>query len=242
MNLKLKAVGRTETLGVRAREELRAAIMSGAFRPGEKITLRAVAGALNVSLTPAREALFNLAAEGVLDMGDNRSVYVPELDRARIEELTRIRVALETLAAREALDRMTPEEASHLEHLHGTLEAANADRRFKAVIRLNWEFHFALYRAARMPMLLKLIEGCWLKSGSYLNVIYPAYGEAEAGIANHRAMMAAVSAGDAEALGTAVARDIALAAAALLNAIGGEQTQRSGEQLPALGENQSAGR
>jgi DNA-binding GntR family transcriptional regulator len=220
MSLKLKPVDRGETLGRRAREELRAAIMSGAFRPGEKITLRSVASALDISLTPAREALFNLVAEGALDMGENRSVYVPELDAARIEELTKMRVALETLAAREAVARLTSAEAEHIARLHEQLLAANTDKRFKAVIRLNWEFHFALYRAARMPMLLKLVEGCWLKSGSYLNVIYPAFGGTEAGIANHHAMMKAVTARDPEALGIALARDIDLAAATLLAAIG----------------------
>ena len=59
---------RPDTLGSRARDEVKRAIMSGRFRPGEKITIRALAAALNISITPAREALAILAAEGVLDI------------------------------------------------------------------------------------------------------------------------------------------------------------------------------
>jgi DNA-binding GntR family transcriptional regulator len=227
---KLKHDGRVETLGVRAREELRAAIMSGQFRPGEKITLRSVAAALNISLTPAREALFNLAAEGALEFRENRSVYIPKLDRDRIEEITKTRVALETLAAREAITKLEPREIAALSQIHERLIAADGQKRFKAVIRLNWEFHFGLYRGARMPMLLKMIEGCWLKSGSYLNVIYPAFGEVEAGIANHRLMMDAVARGDGEALAASLRRDIEFAAQALIAAV---EHGRGASDIPA---------
>jgi DNA-binding GntR family transcriptional regulator len=102
---------RTETLGVRVREQLRHAIMAGLFKPGEKLTLRAVAASLGVSLTPAREALFNLAAEGVLELGEtNGSIYVPRLDEEKLRELMKVRVSLEGLAAREATPNLKPKD------------------------------------------------------------------------------------------------------------------------------------
>jgi DNA-binding GntR family transcriptional regulator len=207
---------RPETLGTRARDEVKRAIMSGRFRPGEKITIRALATALNVSITPAREALANLVAEGVLDISDFGTISIPSLDKRRVRELVNVRECLEGLAAREACKHLTEEDLQKLESLHKRLEKANTVQDYAAVIRLNWEFHFALYRRAEMPLLLKMIEACWLQAGSYLNVIYPDYGEISVGIRNHRAILDAAIRRKPGELASAVVRDIELAAQSLL--------------------------
>jgi DNA-binding GntR family transcriptional regulator len=93
---------------------------------------------------------------------------------------------------------------------------ANSERDYPAVISVNWEFHFALYRRAKMPLLLKMIEGCWLQAGSYLNLIYPAYGEISDGIRNHQAILDAAVRRKPGELAAAVVRDIELAAQSLL--------------------------
>jgi DNA-binding GntR family transcriptional regulator len=190
--------------------------MSGRFRPGEKITIRALATALNVSITPAREALANLVAEGVLDISESGTISIPSLDKKRVRELVNVRESLEGLAAREACKHLTNEDLEKLESMHEKLEKANADRDYAAVIRLNLEFHFALYRRAEMPLLQKMIEACWLQAGSYLNVIYPDYGEVSVGIRNHRAILDAAIRRKPGELALAVVRDIELAAQSLM--------------------------
>jgi DNA-binding GntR family transcriptional regulator len=163
--------------------------MSGRFRPGEKITIRALAAALNISITPAREALANLVAEGVLDVSDSGTISIPSLNKERVLELASLRECLEALAAREACKNLSDKDVEHLERLHAKLVKAHSERDYPAVISVNWEFHFALYRRAKMPLLLKMIEGCWLQAGSYLNIIYPAYGQISDGIRNHQAIL-----------------------------------------------------
>ena len=91
---KLKGNSAPETLGGRARDELKKAIISGEFMPGETVTIRALASTLNISIMPAREALVNLAAEGVLDLKDNRSLSIPSLTPKWVREIERIRVCL----------------------------------------------------------------------------------------------------------------------------------------------------
>ncbi len=208
-------VTRGETLAARVREELRSAIMAGRFQPGEKLTLRAVAAALDVSLTPAREALYNLASEGALEAGPNGSIYVPRLDRGRIAEIAKIRVALEGLAAREAAPRLDGNAIAEIVALNEALEQADGRGDYASLIRLNWAFHFRLYDGAGMPALRRMIESCWLMTGSYLNLIYPTFGLASTGIRNHREIIAALTARDAERLMAAVARDIEFASAAM---------------------------
>ncbi|QKV20025.1 GntR family transcriptional regulator [Oricola thermophila] len=201
-------VERKETLGAMVRDQLRSAIMAGQFKPGEKLTIRAVANALNVSLTPAREALYNLVAEGALESRPNGTVCVPEIDEKRLREVSRIRIALEGLAAREAVTGLTAEIVRDLERINEDLIKADAVKDYAALRTLNWKFHFTIYQAANMPQLSKMIENCWLMIGSYLNVLYPEYGKVKVGIDIHRDIIKAIKSRDADKLEAAIAKDI----------------------------------
>lgn len=215
----LTPIGRTDTLAQKVRTQLKEAVMAGRFAPGEKLTIRSIAGALQVSLTPAREALYNLASEGVLEMRPNGSVYVPELTVDRIEELTKIRIALESLAAREAVRRLTDAQIGKLAAINDGMVEANEKKNYPVLIALNWQFHFGLYRASQMDQLVRMIESCWVMTGSYINVIYPQFGEVSDGISNHQQIVRALERRDADRAAVAIATDINLASDALIAAI-----------------------
>jgi len=215
----LKPFRKTETLGARVREKLRQIIMAGSFNPGEKLTLRAVASALGVSLTPAREALFNLVAEGVLDLGENGSIYVPRLDKIHLRELIEVRTTLEALATREAVPLLKPTQIIEIEQINDRLIAADTRQEYDKLIVLNWRFHFAIYTQSQMPFLVRMIEGCWLRTGSYLNVIYPHFAETNEGIENHLEILRAVKAKDGQAAAEAIVKDIHFSAKALYNSL-----------------------
>lgn len=219
----LAPIGRSETLGQQVRTQLGSAIMAGRFKPGQKLTIRAVATALDVSLTPAREALYNLAAEGILEMRSNGSVYVPTLTTERIIELTKIRAALEGLAAREAALRITDAEIAHIIEINDMMVQANERKDYARVMELNWEFHFAIYRASGMNELVRMIEKRWMMNSSYLNVIYPRFGQIEQGINNHQMMVRALQSRDPERLASAVVVDINFAADTLVDMIKAQQ-------------------
>ena len=218
-------IGRSDTLAQKVKTQLKEAVMAGRFDPGEKLTIRSIAGALEVSLTPAREALYNLASEGVLEMRPNGSVYVPELTADRIEELTKIRVSLESLASREAVRRITDAEIRAIVALNDAITDRNDKRDYPALIALNWQFHFALYRASQMDQLVRMIESCWVMTCSYLNLIYPKFGEMSEGIANHQQIVRALERRDADRVAAAITTDINLAADALISAIEHQQKQ-----------------
>ena len=215
----LTPIGRSDTLAQKVRTQMKEAVMSGRFAPGEKLTIRSIAGALDVSLTPAREALYNLASEGVLEMRPNGSVYVPELTLDKIIELTKIRVALESTASREAVRRMSDAEIAAVAALNDAIIAKHEAKEFGPLMALNWQFHFALYRASQMDMLVRMIESCWLMTGSYLNVLYPKFGEIGDGIANHQQIVRALERRDADRVAAAITADINLASDALIASI-----------------------
>jgi DNA-binding GntR family transcriptional regulator len=152
---------------------LRDALTAGRFTPGQKLSFRFIAGTLGVSLTPVREAIRRLVAEGAFEMRPNRSVRVPLMTRDKVLELRDIRLAVEGLAAEKAAAVATRAQTTQLRRIANELLAARsrgdttADR---ARIR---EFHFALYAIAGQPTLLRVIEGLWLQTGPYMNLLYP---------------------------------------------------------------------
>lgn len=160
------------TLGLRVYRGLRDYLMAGQLQPGQKLTLRELAAALNVSPMPVREAVRRLAAEGALDTLPNRRIRVPVMTQTRFRELLRIRLALEGLAAEEAARRIRTEDIDRMEALNA--EFAREMGRHRAdgmrLFRINKDLHFLLYEAAAMPALLASIEGLWLQIGPMLHL------------------------------------------------------------------------
>ncbi len=158
------------TLGQRVYSQLRDFLMVGGVAPGEKITLRQLTSAFGTSLMPVREAVQRLAAEGALEALPNRAIRVPIMTRARVGEILRVRLLLEGLAVEEAAKRIQPDAIRHLEALN---DAMNADIQThdesRRLFQANKEFHFTIYRAAEMPVLLDVIENMWLRVGPFLH-------------------------------------------------------------------------
>jgi DNA-binding GntR family transcriptional regulator len=160
------------TLGQRVYAGLRDYLMAGQLAPGQKLTLRDLAAALNVSPMPVREAVRRLAAEGALEMLPNRRIRVPVMTKARFRELLRIRIAVEGLAVEEAARRIRGEDVDRMEELNRRFAAEMQRRQADGVKlwRINKDIHFLMYEAAGMPNLLPMIEGLWLRIGPVLHL------------------------------------------------------------------------
>ena len=207
--LNLAKVSRVESLGDQAVASLRSALRRGALLPGQRLTLREVADTLDISLTPAREALNRLLAEGVLDQTPDRVAVVPLLTKQHYKEICTIRFNLEGLAAEEGSARLTKVDRAHLEWLYEQHSAAYRACDAKTSLRLNEEFHFTIYRACAMPTLLQMLETMWLRVGPSMNLLFTvSYDPGWTGGTHHRAMLDAIAADDAQALASAVRRDL----------------------------------
>ena len=101
MTTALKRIER-EPLWDLAHAQLRDALLAGRFEPGTVLTLRALAESFGTSITPVRDAVTRLVAQGVLQQGPRNSAIVPNLTRKELADLTVVRCALEGRAAREA--------------------------------------------------------------------------------------------------------------------------------------------
>jgi len=152
----------------RVARALQHALMVGQFVPGQTMSLRQLALGLGTSPMPVREAINQLTAAGVLETLPNRSVAVPRMTQAQFVELTRIRVALEGMAAEMACKCAPPQLARRLERINAELLKAIRDRDNLASLAKNQEFHFTLYAASESTLLPRLIESLWLRAGPFM--------------------------------------------------------------------------
>ncbi|MEM7121419.1 MAG: GntR family transcriptional regulator [Pseudomonadota bacterium] len=156
-------------------DRIRTALMLGHFMAGQKLVIRQLASEYETSLTPVRESLRRLVAEGVLEGEPNRSVRVPPMTGAKIRELRDIRIAVEGLAVARAAERITPEEVAELRRRADAVVVARDQGDLEADVTKLGEFQLGVYRASAMPHLIRIIESLWLQTGPYLKLLYPKY-------------------------------------------------------------------
>src|SRR5208337_4822265 len=117
---------RGETDNARAYASLKRAVLAGAFKPGEVVTLRALAKRLAIGDTPAREAVKRLISEGAFEALPNRSARVPLLDRREIQQILDLRIMLESNAAGLAAQNITLHQIEQLRSYHAAMGTAVA--------------------------------------------------------------------------------------------------------------------
>lgn len=172
---------RHRTLHEHAYAQLREALMTGRFVPGQKMTIRGLATALGISPTPIREALHRLTAEGALRAEPNRRLIVPLLSIEEFRELRDIRVSLEGLATERATASITDAGIASLKQLDASIRSQRRAGDIPGTIESIHRFHHSIYAAARMPTLQHLIEGLWLRNGPYLHLLFPDFAGREQG-------------------------------------------------------------
>ena len=194
---------------------LRIALMTGQFVPGQTLSLRQLAHKLGTSPMPVRGVLGQMIASGVLETQPNGSVAVARMTEARFTELTRVRKALEGMAAEMACRNATPKLISELEKINARLHRSIASRDILACLRLNQAFHFTLYSASASEILPSLIESLWLRAGPfmYFSLTAPATPWDATG---HQDVIDCLRKGNARATRVAIERDIAGSATYLL--------------------------
>ncbi|MDU8943154.1 GntR family transcriptional regulator [Ovoidimarina sediminis] len=185
---------------------LRDAFTRGEFAPGDTVSLRDLAEQLGISMTPVREAVRRLVAEGALIDTPSRTLAVPPYDARRMEDLKAARLALEPLIVDQAIDRMTPDD---IDRLAAILDAPPEMPDERPDLSRNYRFHFTLYRLSGSDVLLPLVEALWLQYGAYLHLVI--HEEAAREVDEHvfhREILAALRAGDRDGARAALKRDI----------------------------------
>jgi len=187
------------TLKSRAYGRLKAMILSGELRPGQKLAERDLAAALDVSRTPIREALNQLAQEGLVEARPQRGHVVRTVDAKSAEDLYDLREVLELEAIRLAMQRMDASDMATFDALARTLARYAGDpTQSEAELREGQRLHEMIARASRnellYEMLLRLFDR--LQLFVWIDALYA--DEAARTRAEHADIIDAIRRGDVE--------------------------------------------
>jgi DNA-binding GntR family transcriptional regulator len=173
------------TLADQAYRALRAEIISGQLRPGERLTERHLAARLGVSPTPIREALQRLEHEHLIQRTDTRRILVAEPSVHRLYELTLIEAALRGVGARLAAENATERELAAIEETHAAFTDTPAPEEVLAAAR---RLHTLIDQASHNETLITMIATATAFDWQFrLETIPEIYGENQkAALARHR--------------------------------------------------------
>ncbi|MGX6447645.1 GntR family transcriptional regulator [Patulibacter sp. S7RM1-6] len=181
---------------------LRHAIVTGALRPGARVNQEAVAEEIGVSVAPVREALRVLEQEGQVTYLPRRGYFVTELRIADLEEIYALRALLEDRVARDALPGLTDLDRRRIEEAaKDCVDAATSDD-IARELEANRRFHFAILASPDHPHALRHIRLLWDSTEAYRALYYNDPDERVAATDAHDRIIAAIAAGDADALVT----------------------------------------
>jgi DNA-binding GntR family transcriptional regulator len=186
---------------------IRDKILFGDLAPGQAVTIQGLVAEFGVSMTPVREAIRRLTAEGALEFLGNRRVTVPVMTNARFAELCFARLHIEPKLAEMAMNCMQKPEIDSLRAIDDEVNIAIDQGNVKAYMIGNHRFHFELYGHAGSNILMPITETLWLRFGPLYRIISGKYGTSNL-TDQHDEAINALHSGDAKAVAAAIRQDI----------------------------------
>lgn len=185
---------------------LRQAIEEGRLRPGDRLRTAELSRELGMSSTPIREALRLLQAEGLVEYEEHRGLSVRRFSSEQVDEVYRLRMALEPLATRLAVERASESQLAELRKVHGSLRRLAQQRPGgHQAARLNTEWHRLLYAASGSGLLVDFINRLW--GALPVEVLWTSDHMASS-VNNHESIMERLLARDSEGAAELMARHI----------------------------------
>lgn len=185
-------------------DRLRTAILEGELKPGQWLRQRQLAEQFDVSQMPVREALKELAAEGLVEHIPYRGMRVVAFSPEDVEDLYRHRSVLEGMAARAAAEHITPEDLDRLQELQTQMAAHLTLEHLADYRRLNREFHLVIIEASGRGYLTRTLQQMWAAFPTMLwsnfahTAIYSAPERDTSDIGEHDAILEALKHQDAD--------------------------------------------
>ncbi|MGJ8623835.1 MAG: GntR family transcriptional regulator [Yoonia sp.] len=188
-------------------QRVRDMILFGEVVPGQPVTIHGLSDMVGTGITPVREAIRRLTAEGALTTLENRRIAVPEMTSDLLNQIALVRLTVEPELAKLATEHMKTSDLDALEAIDATLDEAIKAGDVRSYLEANYRFHFALYDMADAAILRRIAEGLWLRAGPSLRVVCGRFGTTSL-TDQHRAATTALRRGDAAAVHQAIKEDI----------------------------------
>lgn len=203
----IRAVTKTDA----AYGTIRSAIESGEFLPGDRVSAQTLAESFGMSSTPIREAIRLLQSEGLIGISPHQGAVVASFARDELQEVYRLRAALEPIAAGLAAQRANNEQLAELRRIHHLLnEVAGANPGTHDAVALNAQWHKVLAQASGSRLLEEFVVRLW--SALPVQSLWSS-SRALQSISEHQAVMDALGRGDSKRSMTLMKRHLSNARA-----------------------------
>ncbi len=190
----------------RVADHLREAIISGRIPRGARLKQQEIASQLETSITPVREALKLLEAEGYVTADAYRGATVAPFDIEASREVIDLRILLETRLVQAAVEKATGEDIAELKVLAGEFAEAFAAGDNERARAANYRFHHRMFEIAAMPQTLHFVQILWARYP--FDLINRLKGRVSRAAEEHDEMLGAIVAADASAAMLATRRHI----------------------------------
>ena len=178
------------------RDTLEDRILTGSLRPGERLDEVALSREFSVSRTPVREAIFQLAATGIVEHIPNRGAFVAEVGARSLSEMFEVMAELEALCARNAARRALGPDLDALAATHAACTAAAASGDADAYYYANEEFHEAVRCTGGNLFLRQEIARLQKRLKAYRRIQLRARNRIATSLAEHGRIVEAIRTGD----------------------------------------------
>lgn len=194
----------SQDLFIRLRDD----ILAGKFPAGSKLSEQSICDEYMVSRTPVREAFQKLELEGIIEIIPNRGAFVSELSKQDIDDAYEIMKALEAVAVRLAIERITDEEIKQIQEIYELMEFYTVKADLEKLSRENDKFHMAIRQASGNAMIVQTLSSCHtrVKRNQYRKGWSTDFLDEE--LAEHEAIFMAVAAKDKETAVAAAVRHV----------------------------------
>ncbi|QCX33003.1 GntR family transcriptional regulator [Caloramator sp. E03] len=178
---------------------LRENILDGKYKPGENLIELKLANELHVSRTPVREAIRQLELEGLVESIPNKGVIVKGITKKDMEDIYKIRIVLEGLAARWAIEQITDEKLKQMKELYELMEFYTQKNDIDQIADLNTKFHDVIFTSTNSNILQHILRDFqfYVKWARHESLTTP--GRKEQALKEHYDILKAFESRDAEA-------------------------------------------
>lgn len=190
------------------RRTLEEDIFNGRLKPGDRLDEQSLAQRFNVSRTPVREALRQLSASGLIEVRPRQGAVVSVITLPRLIEMFEVMAELEGMCARLAARRMTESERRSIADVVAEAEGFAEQVDLDSYYINNWKFHDAIYSGSHNHVLEEMTRSLHHRTAPYRRHQLNRPGRVHESLAEHKKVVEALLAGDAEAAGKAMYRHV----------------------------------
>jgi len=185
-------------------QELRSRILDGSIKPASTLNQEALAATLGLSITPLREALRRLEAEGLVRLTAHRTMTIAPLTRRELNELYAVRLQLDPFAAALTAEQAPDATLVEIQQLAGR----RVNRTPRALLQHTRTFHHAIYSSCGNLVLIGVLDQLWNRTDRYRLIVLQNRIQERAAEEEHREIAAALLGRDVTGVADLVHRHV----------------------------------